>query len=217
MNKQELIESIAHLPSDCSRPRPMIDKLTALELIKLLEEPQPIKLKDVIVRIKQLDIGTRKVWLDEFLNKLGSDYGLLKYKLGYEQGKFEASMIPCDEPQKPVVPQFIADWIEKVGGKLFGLNYDSVPSEIYDWVYGEEGDLNKLHLACAIGYTVEKEKRYKVKIKASGQYIIRDPDEDAIYFYSSKAYSKLTKKELEQAGFGWVFDCEGIEIEEVAE
>ena len=56
-----------------------------------------------------------------------------------------------------------------------------------------------------------------MKIKASGQYIMRDPDEDAIYFYSSKAYSKLTKKKLEQTGFGWVFDCEGIEIEEVTE
>ena len=40
MDKKELIESIAHLPSDCSRPRPMIDKLTTLELIKLLDEPQ---------------------------------------------------------------------------------------------------------------------------------------------------------------------------------
>lgn len=64
---------------------------------------------------------------------------------------------------------------------------------------------------------LKEEKRYKVKIKASGQYIMRDPDEDAIYFYSSKAYSKLTKKKLEQAGFGWVFDCEGIELEEVTE
>ena len=42
MNKQELIESISHLPSDCSRPRPMIDKLTASELIKLLDEPQKV-------------------------------------------------------------------------------------------------------------------------------------------------------------------------------
>jgi hypothetical protein len=24
-----------------------------------------------------------------------------------------------------------------------------------------------------------------------------------------------TRKELEEAGFGWVFDCEGIEVEEV--
>ena len=42
MNKQELIESISHLPSDCSRPRPMIDKLTTLELIKLLDETQEV-------------------------------------------------------------------------------------------------------------------------------------------------------------------------------
>ena len=42
MNKQELIKGISHLPSDCSRPRPMIDKLTALELIKLLDEPQKV-------------------------------------------------------------------------------------------------------------------------------------------------------------------------------
>nr|DAK48445.1 MAG TPA: protein of unknown function (DUF4892) [Caudoviricetes sp.] len=24
-----------------------------------------------------------------------------------------------------------------------------------------------------------------------------------------------TRKELEEAGFGWVFDCEGVEVEEV--
>jgi hypothetical protein len=64
---------------------------------------------------------------------------------------------------------------------------------------------------------LKKEKRYKVKIKASGRYIMRDPDEDAIYFYSSKTYSKLTKKQLEQAGFSWVFNCPGIEVEEVEE
>lgn len=40
MNKKELIESISHLPSDCSRQRPMIDKLTVLELTKLLDEPR---------------------------------------------------------------------------------------------------------------------------------------------------------------------------------
>lgn len=26
---------------------------------------------------------------------------------------------------------------------------------------------------------------------------------------------KFTRKELEEAGFGWVFDCEGVEVEEV--
>ena len=44
-----------------------------------------------------------------------------------------------------------------------------------------------------------------------------NPDENAIFFYSCRAYSKLTRKELEEADFGWVFSCEGIEIEEVEE
>ena len=65
------------------------------------------------------------------------------------------------------------------------------------------------------GYEVDEEKRYLVKIKASGQYIMNNPDENAVFFYSSRAYSKLTRKQLEEAGFGWVFDCPGIEIEEV--
>lgn len=33
-------------------------------------------------------------------------------------------------------------------------------------------------------------------------------------FFSEKCY-KLTKKEVVSNGFGWVFDCEGIEVEEV--
>ena len=49
MNKQELIESISHLPSDCSRPRPMIDKLTTLELIKLLDGVEKEKRYEVIL------------------------------------------------------------------------------------------------------------------------------------------------------------------------
>lgn len=48
MNKQELIESISHLPSDCSRPRPMIDKLTTLELIKLLDEPRKVTIPQFV-------------------------------------------------------------------------------------------------------------------------------------------------------------------------
>ena len=58
MNKQELIESISHLPSDCSGPRPMIDKLTTLELIKLLDETQeveiPMLVADFITEQKKL-------------------------------------------------------------------------------------------------------------------------------------------------------------------
>ena len=41
------------------------------------------------------------------------------------------------------------------------------------------------------------------------------------YFGMRRHYNDIevshTRKELEQANFGWVFDCEGIEIEEVME
>lgn len=128
-----------------------------------------------------------------------------------------------NEPQKPVVPQFVADWIEKNKGSLFGLNYDSVSSEIYDWVYEEEGNLKKLHLACAIGYTVETEKRYTVKVKGNlgqylGKYYLNNVELTPQFIrVQNSEPSIFTKEELEQTGFGWVFDCPGIEIEEVEE
>lgn len=124
-----------------------------------------------------------------------------------------------DEPQKPVVPQFVADWIEKNRGSLFGLNYDSVSSEIYDWVYEEEeeGNLKKLHLACAIGYTVEKEKRYTVKMRSTKQPLFYNNMYEKTFFSLGDLATRFTRKQLEELGLGWVFDCPGIEIEKVEE
>ena len=84
MNKQELIESIIYLPSDCSQLRPMIDKLTTLELIKLLDEPEKVKIPqfvaDIVEEYKErnapiIDIFTEKnynkkydLWLATSLN-----------------------------------------------------------------------------------------------------------------------------------------------------
>ena len=234
MNKQELIERIEDFPCEASLVTEMIriNKNTLLRWVKELDLPQPIKLKDVIARIKIFDVGTQKVWLNEILDELGSDYGTLKYKAGYEQGKLEGEWVGQQlkdadkirqELNKPVVPQFVADWIEKNRGSLFGLNYDSVSSEIYDWVYEEEeGNLKKLHLACAIGYTVEKEKRYKVvmpNVSSSGGVLTRIKHDDSWFWIDTLGTiiegRTHTRKELEEANFGWVFDCEGIEIEEV--
>ena len=41
---------------------------------------------------------------------------------------------------------------------LFGLNYDSVPSKIYDWVYAEEENIKKLHLSVVVGYEIKEEE-----------------------------------------------------------
>ena len=165
MNKQELIDYCNAIKENKNQIINCIDVNRIIKKIEQLDEPQPIKLKDVIARIEKFDLATKAVWINEILYKLGSDYGLHKYYAGYKQGKFDGSM----EREKVTVPQFVADWIEKNRGSLFGLNYDSVPSEIYDWVYEEEGNLKKIHLACAIGYTVEKEKRYLVKFIGVGK------------------------------------------------
>lgn len=71
MNKQELIESIAHLPSDCSRPRPMIDKITALELIKLLDEPQKVTVPQLVAD-----------WYEEHKENFDSKLWVEIYKFG---------------------------------------------------------------------------------------------------------------------------------------
>ena len=71
------------------------------------------------------------------------------------------------------------------------------------------------------GYEVE-EKRYLVKVKGFDEYdcYLNKGLLSKKYFLESKAEiggcrTKHTCKELEADGFGWVFDCEGIEIEEV--
>ena len=78
---------------------------------------------------------------------------------------------------------------------------------------------NRKRLIRAIldGYEVEKEKRYWVKLKAVDQYLVSAKDEKFLGFLQSKLRSKFTRKELEDLGFGWVFDCEGVEVEEVTE
>lgn len=122
---------------------------------------------------------------------------------------------------KPVVPQFVADWIDDKSG-LFGLNYDSASDELYDWVYANEENIKKLHLAFVRGYEVEKEKRYRVDFKgfASNFRVLKHHLQFKNWFTGNDSkydHARMyhTRKELESNGFGWVFDCEGTEVKEV--
>lgn len=123
-----------------------------------------------------------------------------------------------DEPQKVVVPQFVADWIETAKKAAYNIRgaIDLAPKgKVKDWL--ELKNVNTFAKAWVNGYEVEKEKRYWVKLKAVDQYLVSAKDEKFLGFLQSKLRSKFTRKELEDLGFGWVFDCEGIEIEEVTE
>lgn len=70
------------------------------------------------------------------------------------------------EPQKVVVPKFVAEWIDTLDEHgLFGLNYDNVSKPVWDWVYENYNcNVKKLHLAYLYGYEVEKERLYTVEI-----------------------------------------------------
>ena len=142
-----------------------------------------------------------------------------------------------DEPQKVKVPQFVADWIEyfkKCSGTLYGStapysyygraitdDFEGDVIEVLEWIRNNSEVYARAWLD---GYEVEKEKRFTVKVKGicgnhetlnrekhSNKWLFSDREENSLYD------THHTRKELEEAGFGWVFDCEGIEIEEVEE
>ena len=203
-------------------------------------EKDKLKLKDVIARIKKLDLDAQKVWLNEILNELGSDYGTLKYKSGYEQGRLEGEWVGQQlkdadkirqELNEPTVLPFVADWIEACKEHLpislytaMNPNFMKQNNQSSDLMLWIEKSSNQEIFARAWldGYEIEEEKRYIVKMKGmnkSSTILKLDKilgswylGEDAEYSYTKDAH---TRKELEQANFGWVFDCPGMEVEEV--
>ena len=144
-------------------------------------------------------------------------------------------LVSSVEPQKPVVPQFVADWIEYCKFTNVNLQYALLVGDVYFYNYANQKDFSKLKefldtengqetfaQAWLDGYEVEKEKRYLVKMKGMQKDCVAlKKNKDGGYWYLSDTYpygstiNIHTRKELEEAGFGWVFDCEGIEIKEV--
>ena len=133
-----------------------------------------------------------------------------------------------DEPQKPVVPQFVADWIEECKNDdfhLFGAMEEmSLHQKKLDYWFREDDNIELFARAWLDGYTVEEEKRYYVKTKkiADGcNYLnCRTSKNEWSFAGISEPIdyrTRHTREELEDAGFGWVFDCPGVEIEEVEE
>lgn len=210
-------------------------KLTSVDLVlkdlRSLDEPEPLpfKLKDVVRRIRGFDPTTQTRWLNDILKELGDDYGSMKYRSGYEQGKLEGAWVGNQlkdadkirrELNKVKVTQFVADWIEHCRGLGYSL-YQSMElvhenAEIKKWfIFVDNQDL--FARAWLDGYEVEKEKRYTVVTKATKQPLYYNAMDKKLFFSMGGLATKFTRKQLEEAGFGWVFDCEGVEIEEVEE
>lgn len=128
---------------------------------------------------------------------------------------------------KPVIPYYIADYIEEVKSKgdytVVGAVNEAPDGRIGDWLFLER--VNVFAAAWVNGYIVEGEPRYMVKIKGvsddysflnydkfSKYWFIHDGDKETMRFRKTH-----TRKELEEAGFDWVFNCPGVEVKEVTD
>lgn len=134
---------------------------------------------------------------------------------------------------KPVVPKYVADWYEEnkdvfneeIGEYL--ANWDDVGWDNFErWMstaYENEA-ITALVNMHQFGYKVEDEPRYMVRIKGIDdrydvlnygthldEWTIDDADG------AQGVRTTHTRKELETNGFGWVFDCPGVEVKEVDE
>ena len=167
MNKKELFEAVIELPVDCSGSRPKIDKLTTLELIKLL-----------------------------------------------------------DEPEKVTIPQLVAEhieWAKEEDFHLLGaMSRENFDQKLEDWFYTDD-NMELFARAWLDGYEeAEEETRYYVRLKSVDEnynYLNHIKHLDAWCLREIKTDKKFrtthTRKQLEDAGFGEVFNSTLFEVEEV--
>lgn len=130
-----------------------------------------------------------------------------------------------DEPEKVVVPQFVAGWIEEARKSCKDVadlfDFDFTNEEVGKW-FMQERPFDLVTRAWLDGYEVEKEKRYRVKMKGicgnhetlnrekhSNKWLFSDREENSLYG------THHTRKELEDAGFSEVFNSPLFEVEEV--
>ena len=148
-----------------------------------------------------------------------------------EPQKIELPKVEFKKFQKVKVPPSVAVWYE--------INKDNLDKNIaylclnnwgefindktlFNWMSNTDNFIQILVNMHQFGYEVEEEKRYTVRIKGVEEdnaflnyYAPRNE-----WFMDSSCDMKdirafHTRKELEEAGFGWVFDCPGVEVQEV--
>ena len=120
------------------------------------------------------------------------------------------------DTKKVTVPQSVADWIEEAKKEeysILGAINKAPKGEVEGWL--ELQNVEIFAEAWVNGYEVEKEKRYTVKMRATKQPLFYNNMYEKIFFSLGELATRFTRKELEGAGLGWVFDCPGVEVEEV--
>ena len=157
--------------------------------------------------------------------------GLLDFGAKIACQNFLKDLKQLDEPQPVKVKQFVADWYllhyHDFNNSIVNLcirREDSIDNnDFLKWISNTKDFIQILVNMHQFGYEVEEEKRYYVRFKGMESndfnYLNFIRFQRAWVLSSLKIDKKFrtahTRKQLEEAGFGWVFDCPGIEIEEV--
>lgn len=128
--------------------------------------------------------------------------------------------------EKPVVPQYVADWYEEHKDDCdyelwdyFSIWDDQEDDDFKNWVKKETEPIITIVNMHQFGYEVEEETRYTVKMKnkvGNEDYLV-NTETNGFRFYNGiySNHRAHTRKELEDADFGWVFNCPGVEVKEV--
>lgn len=101
------------------------------------------------------------------------------YQAGFEEAKGNALCESCflNEPEKPVIPKYVADWIEwckkhkvtLLGSIIAVCNNKNIRTlDASGWATKNQETFTK---AWFYGYKVEKEKLYRAKNRHTGEYL----------------------------------------------
>ena len=177
--------------------------------------------QELIKKIKDLPFSY--LWNEPYLNKeviLGLVRQLdepQKVKVSEEEAKFlETFDFNCESDVTKALYH-----VSRVGWGYYLKNNDGIELKDLSEGFRELENRKRLIKAILDGYEVEKEKRYRISMPKARNYKNHAQilcEKDGKIFWCGEWYpfrTKFTRKQLEDADFGWVFDCEGIEIEEV--
>lgn len=141
----------------------------------------------------------------------------------------DSFIIESIEPEKPVVPAVVSVWYQINKDNLYkNIAYlcanwvkSTNDDTLFNWISNTDNFIEIIVNMHKFGYEVEEKKRYRVKMKGMSEentYLtFRFGHTWMLSNFEECEEFRLhhTRNELEDANFGWVFDCEGIEIEEV--
>lgn len=131
------------------------------------------------------------------------------YHVGKRAGYIGALRLTkrLDEPQKPVVPQFVADWFEEhkddLEFSIWKLTIDSNVNPMLDrnkmrnWIQYALNEPYKTLIAMLDGYEVEKEQLYVMPVPHVSYPVHYCVEDDHISFRQGNA-QKFTQVELDK-------------------